>query len=53
MPQSSEGIAGIGGMDGIAGMGGIDGIGGTGAVEGIGKIGPPIAPDKKATASPL
>ena len=53
MPQSSEGIAGIGGIDGIAGMGGIDGIGGIGGIEGIGGIGPPIAPDKKATAPPL
>ena len=53
MPQSNEGIAGIGGIDGLAGMGGIDGIGGVGGVEGIGRIGPPIAPDKKATASPL
>ena len=53
MPQSNEGIAGIGGIDGLAGMGGIDGIGGVGCVEGMGRIGPPIAPDKKATASPL
>ena len=53
MPQSKEGIAGIGGIDGLAGMGGIDGIGGIGGVDGIGRIGPPIAPDKKATAPPL
>ena len=53
MPQSNEGIAGIGGIDGFAGMGGIDGIGGIGGVEGMGRIGPPIAPDKKTTASPL
>jgi len=53
MPQSKEGIAGIGGIDGLAGMGGIDGIGGVGCVEGMGRIGPPIAPDKKATAPPL
>ncbi len=53
MPQSSEGIAGIGGMDGIAGIGEIEGIGGKGGIEGIGRIGPPNAPDKKATASPL
>ena len=53
MPQSKDGIAGMGGMDGLAGMGGIDGIGGIGGIEGVGRIGPPIAPDKKATASPL
>ena len=53
MPQSKDGIAGIGGIDGLAGMGGIDGIGGIGGIEGVGRIGPPIAPDKKATASPL
>ena len=53
MPQSNEGIAGIGGIDGFAGMGGFDGIGGVGGIEGIGRIGPPIAPDKKTTASPL
>ena len=53
MPQSKEGIAGIGGIDGLAGMGGIDGFGGIGVIEGVGRIGPPIAPAKKATASPL
>ena len=53
MPQSKDGIAGMGGMDGLAGMGGRDGMGGIGGIEGEGRIGPPIAPDKKATASPL
>ena len=43
----------MGAMDGLAGMGGVEGMGGIGGVEGIGRMGPPIAPDKKATASPL
>ena len=53
MPQSMERIAGMGGIDGLAGIGGIDSVGGSGGVEVMGRIGPPIAPDKKATASPL
>ena len=50
LPQPSEGIAAMGGMDGMAGIGGIDGMGGIGGLEGIGLTGQRCAPLIKGTA---